>query len=85
MENNKVTLKKIPLEVFIDALENLYNMGVDFIDITGTSDKVQDTIGLSFTEDYLTQDSPLREMKDGEDVNMDSEISLSDEDFNDLT
>jgi hypothetical protein len=85
MENNKTTLRKIPLDVFLDALENLYNMGVDFVDITGTNDEVQDVIGLSFTEDYLAPDSPLRDVPDGTDIDMDREISLSDEDFNDLT
>ena len=39
MENNEqVSIKKIPLDTFIDILMDLYNKGVDYIDITGVTD-----------------------------------------------
>lgn len=86
MENNNVTLKKIPLDVFIDALENLYSMGVDFVDITGTANEIQDVIHISFVEDYLTEDSPLKNKGENVDSdNMGKSLSFSDDDINDLT
>ena len=45
MDKNQVRLRKIPLGTFIDALLELYNEGLDFIDIVGTNDAIQDKIG----------------------------------------
>ena len=60
MENkNQIRLHKIPLGPFLDALLELYNEGLDYIDIVGTPDEQQDTIGIMFTQDYMS-----KEMKD---------------------
>jgi len=57
MENkNQIRLHKIPLGPFLDALLELYNEGLDYIDIVATPDEQQDTIGIMFTQDYMSQD-----------------------------
>jgi len=36
MENNKeIRLNKIPLKPFLEALTDIYNRGVDYVDIIG--------------------------------------------------
>jgi len=57
MENkNQIRLHKIPLGPFLDALLELYNEGLDYVDIVATPDEQQDTIGIMFTQDYMSQD-----------------------------
>lgn len=54
--NNQIRLHKIPLGTFLDALLELYNEGLDYIDIVATPDKEQDTIGIMFTQDYMSKE-----------------------------
>ena len=57
MENKKeVVLRKIPLKLVIEILTDLWNRGADYVDIIGTMDKVQDSIGISFCSDYMNED-----------------------------
>ncbi len=49
MENNPVQIRKIHLDGFIEILVELYNKGVDYIDITGVPDGDQDRMAISFT------------------------------------
>lgn len=53
---NQIRLHKIPLGTFLDALLELYNEGLDYIDIVGTPDEEQDTIGIMFTKDYMSEE-----------------------------
>jgi len=53
---DQIRLHKIPLGPFLDALLELYNEGLDYIDIVATPDEQQDTIGIMFTQDYMSQD-----------------------------
>jgi hypothetical protein len=72
MENNEqVSIKKIPLDTFIDILMDLYNKGVDYIDITGVTDDESDKMAISFTSEYMMEgaeeefkDMPQLDMKD---------------------
>jgi len=84
MENNQVRLKKIPLGVFIQALMDVYNGGVDFIDIIGTPGEEQDTIGIAFSDEYMSkeeEETPETEETKEEEI---KNIKLSDEDLNQL-
>ena len=98
-ENNKkkeVILRKIALQKFIETLVNVYNSGADYVDIIGTPDENQDTIGIVVHEDYLSKDDMMIEFIADEDENEEEEpytkidpltgniIPLSDEDINDL-
>jgi hypothetical protein len=57
MENNTVTIQKIPLNNFIDVLIDLYNRGVDFIDIVGTQGEDKDYMGITFSNDYMSEEA----------------------------
>jgi len=52
----KVTLKKIHLESFIEILISVYNGGADFIDLEGVPDTLQDYIGITIPEEYMSKD-----------------------------
>jgi hypothetical protein len=85
MDNN-IKIRKVPLEMFIEILTDLYNKGVDYVDIIGILDETQDSIGISFCKDYMDE-----ELKDNFDKipvsvkkNDQINISLSDEDLNQL-
>lgn len=79
--NNRVILRKIPLEIFIDVLMDIYEQGVDYVDIVGVPDEIQDTIGVLFTEEYVSEEA--RDMfKDNEDKQKNIDVNLSDD--NDL-
>lgn len=56
MESNTMkTIKKIPLENFISILVELYDKGVNFIDISGTSKDNQDMIKINVLEEYMEE------------------------------
>lgn len=52
----KIRLHKIPLGPFLDALLELYNEGLDYVDLVATPDEQQDTIGIMFTQEYMSQE-----------------------------
>jgi len=84
MENKdkQVRLKKIPLGIFIQALMDIYNMGIDYADLIGVPGEEQDTIGIAFSEEYMSDkmdEETFEELK--EKIN---NIKLSDEDLNEL-
>jgi len=60
--------RKIPLDTLISTLLNIYEMGVNYVDITGVADKHQDTIMFSFTKDYITEPKTIIKQTD-EDLN----------------
>jgi len=95
MEKKEVRLRKIPLQAFLDALINIYNSGVDYIDIVGAPDEIQDTIGIMFSDEYFSKEErddfyekdvddvpppPPKETNNESKIN----IKLSDEDLNQL-
>lgn len=92
-ENNKkkeVILRKIALQKFIETLVNVYNSGADYVDIIGTPDENQDTIGIVVHEEYLSKDDmEIEFIADDEDeeeeyIEPTNDKPLSDEDINDL-
>lgn len=83
MENNKkVILRKIPLEIFIDVLLEIYEQGVDFVDIIGVPDEIQDTIGVTFSQEYISPEA-LDNFEIDEQKNIDINLS-DDQDLNQL-
>lgn len=86
MENKpSVTLRKVPVDKLIDLLVELYNRGVDYIDISGIPDEEQDKMAISFTKDYMTEEGK----KNFEDSPLDItdeffDTTLSEDDINDL-
>jgi hypothetical protein len=73
-------IKKVPLDEIIDVFMDLYNKGVDFIDIIAS--ETDNRISVIFTEEYINAEAVDNfELKD---VEIDIETKLSDEDFNQL-
>jgi len=86
MENNTVTIQKIPLNNFIDVLIDLYNRGVDFIDIVGTQGEDKDYMALTFSKNYMTEDA-IEDFEDDPIIITKEDITnhkLSEKDINDL-
>lgn len=57
MENKKTAVfRKVPLEDLLDILSQIYEQGFDFIDIVGTPDQEQDTIGIYVYPEYMNSE-----------------------------
>jgi len=92
MEENKgkkVVLRKIHLESFIDVLTDLFESGVDFVDIQGIDGEEQDVIDIYFSKEYTIFKDDV-ENKDNEEEDEDDEdvpqedIELSDDNLNQI-
>jgi hypothetical protein len=84
MENREVKIQKIPLDRLIETLVNLYNQGIDYIDISGVPGVEFDRMAIVFTKDYMTEEG---KKNFGEDDELDLEIGpskLTDDDINQL-
>lgn len=79
---NQIRLKKIPIEVMVDVLINLFDKGVDYIDIIGTPNEEQDTIAITFCKEYMSEE--YQETFDNIEADIDINKNLSDEDLNEL-
>lgn len=84
MENREVKIQKIPLDRLIETLVDLYNKGIDYIDISGVPGIDQDRMAIVFTRDYMTEEG---KKNFGEVDELDLEIGpskLTDDDINQL-
>ena len=82
MENKEVCIKKIPLDNFINILMELYNKGLDYVDIQGVTDDHQDRLAISFTNEYMTPEGVDNFM--GSPYIEEVDMKLTDEDLNQL-
>lgn len=77
-------LRKIPLMELLEILNDLYEDGVDYIDIAGTSvtegDNPQDLIKITVRPEYISHDD-TEEIDGSADINV---TKLSENDINDL-
>ncbi len=53
----RIKFRKIPLKHLIDTLIHLYDSGVDYVDIIGVEDKIQDVVTLSVQAEYMNNSS----------------------------
>ena len=96
-KSKPITIKKVHLDSFIEILIDLYDRGVDYVDIIGANNDVQDSIGVSFSKDYMNEDlkdnfekikvpAKKAEKKDesSETKEDNLNINLSDDDLNQL-
>ncbi len=51
-----MTIKKIPLDEFIQLLDSLYEIGVDFVDINIEPENSQDSFSVSFIKEYVDEE-----------------------------
>ena len=81
-EKDDFQVTKIPLEMFINLLVNIYESGANFIDLAAIIDEEaeKDTIKIGVRDDYYDDD----EEEDDDDVRPAKIIKLSDDDINDL-
>ena len=78
MDGEQIILKKIPLEILMETLHELYHRGVAYIDIMGIPGEEQDTLGVSFNSEYMREDIDFKNIED--ELNQSIDINLSDED-----
>ena len=74
-------IKKVPLDEIIDVFMDLYNKGVDFIDLIAT--EKDNRISVIFTEEYINQEA-IDNFELDDDVEINLTTKLTDEDFNQL-
>jgi hypothetical protein len=92
-------LRKIPLQPLIEILQDLYDSGADFIDLSGEQsdegDAPKDTIQITIKPEYMLHDERDDNDDDEEDQNIEIDYSdddvpstirksLSEDDINDL-
>ena len=66
MDRNRLTIKKIELEQFINVLNSLYNDGLDFVNMTIEKGTKQDSISFSEykSDDYKLSTTENKEYKE---------------------
>lgn len=85
MENKEVKIQKIPLDTLIETLVNLYNQGIDYIDISGKPGTEFDSMAILFTEDYMTEEGKKNFAEEDIDFSLEIEPDkLTDDDINQL-
>jgi len=72
----------------LETLHELYAMGIDYIDIVGFPNEVQDTISIVYNKDYMSKEL-IDNINEAIDDFIDSEeqkkdIKLSDDDLNQI-
>jgi hypothetical protein len=85
-------LRKIPLEMLLQILQDLYDSGADYVDISGATDvngAPRDTIKITVRPEYMTNidndsDVAIEEEFDMDWSEEDIPSRLSDKDLNDL-
>lgn len=76
-------IKKVPLDEIIDVFMDLYNKGVDFIDLVAS--EKDNRISVIFSEDYINEDAKDNFESIEVDVEEEEEDeALTDEDLNQL-
>jgi hypothetical protein len=76
MEGQEIILKKIPVEILMETLQDLYIRGVAYIDIMGIHGEIQDTLGVSFCSEYMRENINFEDVENY----LTQTINLSDED-----
>lgn len=85
-EPKGIRIKKIDISYLIDTLKDLYQRGVNFVDLYGTVGEGQDSVGLLFSKEYMDKDYiDSFDAMEGDPFPTTISISkLSDEDLNQL-
>jgi hypothetical protein len=86
--NNNLRIKKVPLETFLDILSDLFDKGVDYVDIAGTDE--ENGITISFCKEYMSEefaenfDAIPTTTKSSEEININLPSDSDVDDLNDL-
>ena len=86
MADSNLRIRKVALNAFVDILVDLYNKGVNYVDIIGILDDVQDSVAISFSKEYMADDMQenFDQIPHTEIENNEINIKLSDDDLNQL-
>jgi hypothetical protein len=71
----KILIKKISLDEIIDVFVDLYNKGIDYVDLVNT-DEEEGKLSVIFTKEYM-----CKEMQESDDFEL-IQDSIEDIDFN---
>jgi hypothetical protein len=79
-------IRRVEVNAFVDILVDLYNKGVNYVDIIGILDDVQDAVAISFSKEYMAEDMQTNFDEIGtKEIETDEiNIKLSDDDLNQL-
>ena len=86
-QDDNIMLRKIPLDKLISVLVEMYNHGVDYIDIGGVPGEEQDKVAISFTKDYMSEEGKKHIDDSIDNLEIDEEFfktKLTDEDLDEL-
>lgn len=85
-KNEEFKIRKVYLDTFINILIDLYDKGVDYIDIIGSTDDTQDVVKISFSKEYMNKEMLENFEKLPSSVKKEDKINLnlSDDDINQL-
>lgn len=85
-KNEEFKIRKVYLDTFINILIDLYDKGVDYIDIIGSTDDTQDVVKISFSKEYMNKEMLENFEKLPSSVKKEEKINLnlSDDDINQL-
>ena len=54
---NKMVVRRVSVEMLLSVLTNLYEQGVDYVDVTGKINEEADQLGISVNENYLANEN----------------------------
>lgn len=84
MENN-MKIRRVHLLSLLQILSEIYDKGVDFVDIYGVIEDGQDTIGIAFSKSYMNEEfADQFDIFTNEQLPTNVKVKLSDEDLNQL-
>lgn len=75
MEENRIVLRKIPIDMVIGLLESLFEQGYDYFDIEGSTGDEQDFIKIAIKAEYFSEEM---EEENEEDDNVPKKLSEDD-------
>lgn len=82
---DKIRIRKVHIQSLIDTLAQIWDRGVDFVDVHGIIENGQDTIALSFCKAYMDEEYQDEFDTLGEEQFPSTiDIKLKDEDLDDL-
>jgi hypothetical protein len=83
-EYKEIKLQKVPLAKLVSILLNLFEYGVEYIDIIGITDDEEDHMGISFTREYMSKEARSKYDELMENTDLFSKINVNPSDDEDL-
>ncbi len=79
---NMSVIKKVPLDIMINILTDLYEKGVNFVDIVGNDEDEITKMTITVQPDYVDENAELEELDDlGEEYEEDEDFLIRDYEY----